>query len=225
MKGWRFRSWDVPIGQVREKRRVPLPRKVFHPSHKNCAEVFGKAGPDSGQIARGERFQRIKKRVQRFLSAPFFVFSQTTGRNRSSCLFWCCTRTFSRSCRQWHTRWRNQPSLHHPEEQRYIQQRKVHRRRQEQEETFSSDSPFLPPSAAVEETNRNLETYPRALIKAGIPPISTGFCARSFRDMPGIHQNGPFFPHRSLPAGSRRALRDFCKPLSTASGSVFQKEE
>ena len=114
-----------------------------------------------------------KKGTEMTLCALFSDFSQTTCRNRSSCLSWCCTRTFSRNCMQWRTRRRNRPSLHHPEEQKYIRQWKVRRRRQEQEETFSSDSPFLAAIAANNETKRP-RNRTATMIKTRFTAITTG---------------------------------------------------
>ena len=127
----------------------------------------------SGNDKKGHQKRASKKGTEMTLCALFSDFSQTTCRNRSSCLSWCCTPTFSRNCMQWHTRRRNRPSLHHPKEQSYIRQWKVRRRRQEQEETFSSDSPFLAAIAANNETKR-LRKISATLIKTRFTAISTG---------------------------------------------------
>ncbi len=158
-------------------------RRVFPRNHKNCVDSvkwnFKVWLSDRALIqlrcgsGNGIKKRARKKGTEMTLCALFSDFSQTTCRNRSSCLSWCCTRTFSRSCMQWHTRRRNRPSLHHPKEQSYIRQRKVRRRRQEQEETFSSDSPFLAAIAANNETKR-VRNCPAILIKARFMVITTG---------------------------------------------------
>ena len=161
-----------------------------------------------------------KKGAEISLYALFFDFSQTTCRSRSSCLFWSCTRTFSRNCMQWHTRWHNRLSLHHPKEQSYTRQWKVRRRRQEQEETFSSDSPFLAAIAAIGRNNTHTKNEFVTLIKAGLSPNSTGYFAPTFPSMANNPQFAEIWPMAGsgsaedvpvwIPEGLFPALRNRC---------------